>query len=663
MPVKVSVIVPVHDTGPDIEGNIDSMLAQTLPPDEYEVIYVDDGSTDDTPERLEKLSVEHPQMRLIRIPASGWPGRPRNVGVANARGEFVQFLDDDDFMAPDALRRLYELGDRSGADIVVGKMASNFSGVPHRAFKRTRESVNVLEDRELMSLTGHKMFRRSFIDEHGLRFHEGKWLGEDLAFVAEAYCRTEKVSFLADYTCYYWWARTQGAHGSGGQRDRRIWFDHIGTIVRTVKEALPAGRPRDMLLGRLYSVEVLAEVQRRVGSDDPEDGYLAWFEQARAMAGELMPASVGPTLEYFERVSALLFERGDAEALAEWTRFRAGVAHEVRFGSAAWANDGALEVGFTARLVHRGDTVRPLRFVREGGRVLLEPESAERFGLPLDILDVTAELDRHRVDLALQHREQRIRWWSRCNAERVEEPLPDGGFAVGFRCAGRLQTEAEHGHGRPGKGLWDAHVGVLGFGVTRGGRFGADRDPGVDWSTGPALLGSPARAVVPYYTNPVGQLTIDVGATAKQVGVYLAGRGPWRLAGARGTAVLGLATARRTAVSRPSVVAVDARGRSFEARARMRPFHGLARLDLPRFDGVEAGAAEVFVRLDHPREPGFHLGRCRIGRDGRVSLPRGMRVWGGEPAVRRLARRIGAVVPASARPRVKRLLKSVQGKG
>jgi poly(ribitol-phosphate) beta-N-acetylglucosaminyltransferase len=99
---KVSVVVPVYNPGRDIDDCIRSLLEQSLPPSEYEAIFVDDGSTDATPGRLDELAAEHAHVRVEHIPNSGWPGRPRNVGIDMARGEFVYFVDNDDWIEHDA---------------------------------------------------------------------------------------------------------------------------------------------------------------------------------------------------------------------------------------------------------------------------------------------------------------------------------------------------------------------------------------------------------------------------------------------------------------------------------------------------------------------------------------------------------------------------------
>ena len=93
MSVKVSVVVPVYNPGRYIEPCIESLLRQTLPPGEHEVVFVDDGSTDETPARLDELAASHSHVRVIHQENSGWPGKPRNVGVEASRGEYVQFVD------------------------------------------------------------------------------------------------------------------------------------------------------------------------------------------------------------------------------------------------------------------------------------------------------------------------------------------------------------------------------------------------------------------------------------------------------------------------------------------------------------------------------------------------------------------------------------------
>ncbi|MBA3528324.1 MAG: glycosyltransferase family 2 protein, partial [Propionibacteriaceae bacterium] len=122
MLVKVSVIVPVFNPGVYLDPCVRSLLAQSLPPEELELIFVDDGSTDDSPQRLRELAASHSHVRVVTIPNSGWPGKPRNVGTDAARGEYVMFVDQDDALEPESLERMYTLGAANEADAVLGKV-------------------------------------------------------------------------------------------------------------------------------------------------------------------------------------------------------------------------------------------------------------------------------------------------------------------------------------------------------------------------------------------------------------------------------------------------------------------------------------------------------------------------------------------------------------
>jgi glycosyltransferase involved in cell wall biosynthesis len=134
---RVSVIVAVYNPGEYLEGLVESLLAQSLRPGEFEVIFVDDGSTDGANVRLDELASLHPHIQAIHIPNSGWPGRPRNLGIDAARGRYVYFVDHDDWLAPEALERLADRADRTDADVVLGKEVGHGGfGVPLVQFAR-----------------------------------------------------------------------------------------------------------------------------------------------------------------------------------------------------------------------------------------------------------------------------------------------------------------------------------------------------------------------------------------------------------------------------------------------------------------------------------------------------------------------------------------------
>jgi glycosyltransferase involved in cell wall biosynthesis len=98
----VSVVIPTYNRGDAILKTIESALHQDLPSDEVEVIVVDDGSTDDTWQILQHTYGSNQRVRLFSIP-NGGVAQARNVGLSEARGEFIAFLDHDDLWLPTKL--------------------------------------------------------------------------------------------------------------------------------------------------------------------------------------------------------------------------------------------------------------------------------------------------------------------------------------------------------------------------------------------------------------------------------------------------------------------------------------------------------------------------------------------------------------------------------
>src|SRR5581483_8710392 len=154
----------------------------------FEAILVDDGSTDGSDRRVQRWIDADPNLAtLIRIPRSGGPARPRNLGIDRARGRYVQFLDSDDALAPNALRRQLDLADSSDADVVVGKIASDFRGIWQPLFRRTVSGRTLADYPLIQNVTVCKMLRREFLNQHGIRFPEGPRYIEDQQISVQAY--------------------------------------------------------------------------------------------------------------------------------------------------------------------------------------------------------------------------------------------------------------------------------------------------------------------------------------------------------------------------------------------------------------------------------------------------------------------------------------------
>ncbi len=118
--MKVSVVIPTHNRTAWLELTVRSVLRQHHA--DLEAIVVDDGSTDDTPELLSRMA--DPRVRVIRHDSSQGVAASRNHGAAEARGEWIGFVDDDDVWAPDKLARQLDAADATGRTWV-------YAGVVH----------------------------------------------------------------------------------------------------------------------------------------------------------------------------------------------------------------------------------------------------------------------------------------------------------------------------------------------------------------------------------------------------------------------------------------------------------------------------------------------------------------------------------------------------
>ncbi|PWI18232.1 glycosyl transferase [Streptomyces sp. Act143] len=577
MPViKVSVIVPVYNTGKYVDECAPSLLGQSLPADEYEVIYVDDGSTDDTLGRLEKIAAAHPNVQVHTMPNSGWPGAPRNLGMRHARGEYIQFVDHDDTLGPEALERLYEHAKRNDADVVIGKMSSTMVR-PRRLFRHTVDACTIENDELMQSMSPHKMFRRGFVEEHGLQFPEGPWILEDLLFVSAAYLKAERISILADYPCYYWMKRDDGGNNTQHRFNPRHGFwPNARTIVRQVKDGTTPSDDIDALqnrlLHRLYHVEILSRTREpEILREDPAEQRQR-FEAARELALEEFPAAVRDGLPAVSRLRAQLLENGDfdgAVALAERVR---EVKARSRVSGLRW-QDGRLVADVTLDLL-RGDG-EPLTLTERDGKWWLDPELLRDVPGTEDGWQVPDPFRRAYAELVVKDRDREDWWYPEGDLKVELRPLGDGRSAL--VASGRLNLDPERlVGGLPlQRGVHDVWAYVQLLGVDRMLRVSGDGEPGAPAVAGPALTGG--RLAIPYWTVK-GQLALDIDQRLRKIGPDTDGLVAANPARARRS--LGLPYLAASPDSAPLPLQVTVATLTVEAKLAPGP-DGTARLRLP----------------------------------------------------------------------------------
>lgn len=471
---KVTVVVPVYNPGENIEVCISSLLRQSMPAGEFEAIFVDDGSTDTTPARLDALAAEHEHVRVIHQPNSGWPGRPRNVGIDHARGEYVAFLDHDDWLGDEALERMYAYGVENDADVVIGKMVGIRRTVPVGIFRENRPRATLQDAPLIDSLTPHKMFRRAMLDRHGLRFPEGRRRLEDHVFVTAAYFLAGNVSVLSDYTCYYHIRREDDLNAGFQLPDPASYFDNLREALDIVERNTEPGPFRDRLYRRWYRTEMIEKLRTgRLLRRSPEYRE-AFVEQVRAVAAERFSPEVGAALQPMQRVISDLVLAGLVDDLAVIARWEQALRTEVEVGD-VHRDKGRMRLEVTAELRADGE---PVLFREDGDRVrlVLPPLSAEgRAAVAPGSVDATDEIGRSRLDLFVRSRrtESEYPLAAETHAERVPHP---GAGSGAFRLLHQGRTELDRrtaASGRPlPHGAWDIRARIDSCGWVRVRRSG-----------------------------------------------------------------------------------------------------------------------------------------------------------------------------------------------
>ena len=196
---EVSVVVPVHNKAPFVAACLESILAQTLT--SLELICVDDASTDGSSEIIDRFAADE-RVRVIRQDRNRGAAVARNVGLDAARGEFVQFVDADDLLPPDALRLLSLAARTDGVEIVRGGIVGFRSSAPEAErvldMPRARSGFRPLDDESTWVPWWHTTYllSRRLLTSDGLRYPD-LCSGEDPVFLAQVLTRASAMSAIA----------------------------------------------------------------------------------------------------------------------------------------------------------------------------------------------------------------------------------------------------------------------------------------------------------------------------------------------------------------------------------------------------------------------------------------------------------------------------------
>lgn len=202
--MEISIILPIHNSENDIEECISSVLAQSMI--DFELIAVDDGSTDGSPTLLDRIARKDNRIKVIHQKNAG-VSAARNVGIELAQGNYITFIDSDDRYKPDYLQKLHDLAVAKNADVVCcgfeNTKGTVLSSVSYKEFadkNQLLQDYQELLDSRYLNIPWNKMYKREKIIT---RFPLNISLGEDLIFNLKVLQNCKNIVVIPDSLYVY----------------------------------------------------------------------------------------------------------------------------------------------------------------------------------------------------------------------------------------------------------------------------------------------------------------------------------------------------------------------------------------------------------------------------------------------------------------------------
>lgn len=224
--IKVSVIIPVYNAEKYLAECLNSIVNQSLK--EIEIICINDGSSDNSLKLIEKYARFNKRIKIINKEASGSASAGRNIGIKLSKGEYICFIDNDDFISLDYLEKMYVKAKETNADLVTNNNINAFIE------KNLKKQKRYLKTNVINSLAWSKLYKRDIIIKNSLRFPEG-YIYEDEYFY---YTLIPYIKNSVQYNCgmYYYRQSKSSLMGKGKTEKKYQIIDIFRLIYNFYKE-------------------------------------------------------------------------------------------------------------------------------------------------------------------------------------------------------------------------------------------------------------------------------------------------------------------------------------------------------------------------------------------------------------------------------------------
>lgn len=329
----LSVIVPAFQCADTIENTVNSILASGL--SDFEIIIVDDGSTDGTPAICDSLAEKHTHIRCIHQKNAG-VSAARNRGIAEAAGDYLWFVDADDSVDENTMCQVNSLLAEYAPDMILFGLSFDYY---HKGKRYRRDELlppmeglvctadcgsKLFELYRTNSLSAiwNKIIKRSIITQMDLRLREEMFLYEDLEFSLRVWKHCDSIYFIREAIYRY---RQAEDGGNAGRRLLRI--EHIPILLNKIEKALNGEPDMDGILLSLHLTLALEKI--RVSSREEIQTICSDFKEWINLHG-FLPAIEHrkfPMMIYDGQVNKIIGKRTCSRlrhGLANWIKQNVG---------------------------------------------------------------------------------------------------------------------------------------------------------------------------------------------------------------------------------------------------------------------------------------------------------------------------------------------------
>ena len=223
---KVSIIIPVYNVENYLEECLDSLINQTY--SNCEIILIDDGSKDKSPIICDNYQEKYYNIVVFHIANNG-VSNARNLGIEKSTGDYLTFVDSDDFIEPTTIESVVKALEENDVDLVSygynyaykdKKIPSSFNGSKILTQQETKEGL--FKNDSIRGFSCNKLYKKELIDKKNIRFEKEIKICEDLLFNFE-YCQDIRNSYKLDLPFYNYRMRKSSASNKDNERDLTVF--------------------------------------------------------------------------------------------------------------------------------------------------------------------------------------------------------------------------------------------------------------------------------------------------------------------------------------------------------------------------------------------------------------------------------------------------------